>query len=238
LRIVFEKMGVPVFSVEGLEADDVIGTIAKQAISQYLTPGPSPKLGEGNQTEEVVIITGDRDLMQLVNDRVKLYMPQKGLSDGKIIDRDGVMEKLGVWPEQVIDYKALVGDPSDNYPGVTGIGPKTATKLLEEFGTFEKIYESLNTSPVLRAPSPNLGEGTLKKLVNGYEGGELSKRLATMKDDCPITFKIDECEVPSMDKFAEVFKELGYKSLTKRVKGDNGGKGGENINQVGLFERL
>ena len=197
LKIVFDKMGVPVFSVPGFEADDVIGTIAKKS------------------KQEVIIITGDRDLMQLVNDRVKLYMPLKGLSDGQIIDRDKVRERLGVWPEQVIEYKALVGDASDNYPGITGIGPKTAVKLLEEFKTFENVVKKSGN----------------QKVIDGYEGGELSKRLATIKTDAPVTFDSAKSEVPSTNKITEVFKELGYKSLMKRAGGD-----GE-VNQIGLFDK-
>ena len=201
LKVVFEKMGVPVFAVPGFEADDVIGAISVQPLA--------------SSVQEVIIITGDRDLMQLVDDRVKLYMPQKGLSDGIIIDREKVKERLGVWPEQVIDYKALVGDSSDNYPGVTGIGPKTAVKLLEEFKTFENVVKKSGN----------------QKVIDGYEGGELSKRLATIKTDAPVTFDSAKSEVPSTNKITEVFKELGYKSLMKRAGGD-----GE-VNQIGLFDK-
>ena len=203
LKIVLEKMGVPVYAIPSFEADDVIGTLAKQC------------------KKEVIIITGDRDLMQLVNDRVKLYMPQKGLSDGQIIDRDRVREKLGVWPEQVVDYKALVGDSSDNYPGVTGIGPKTAIDLISNYSN---IFKNLG----------KIKESVRRKLVAGYEGGELSKRLATIRTDAPVTLDVSAYEVPSVDKIAEVFKELGYKSLVKRMTG-------EEIkvdNQGSLFERI
>lgn len=213
LKVVFEKVEVPVFQIEGFEADDVIGTICRQATTNTSPSNPSPNLGEGGR---VVVITGDRDLMQLVNDQVNLYMSFKGISDMTIVDSDKVKERLGILPSQVIDYKALVGDGSDNYPGVPGIGPVMAKKLIEQFGSFENIYEALSTSPP--TPSPNLGEGTLKKLVNGYESGELSKRLATIKCDVPITFTIASCLVPSASKISDVLQELGYKSLTKRVE--------------------
>jgi len=211
LKKVFQSLSLPVYQLSGFEADDLIGTLARQAKG------------------DVIIITGDRDLMQLVNDRVKLYMPVKGLSDTQIIDRDKVHEKLGVWPEQVIDYKALVGDSSDNYPGVVGIGPKTAVQLIEEFGSFEKIYEFINTSPL---PSPNLGEGTIRKLVDGYEGGELSKRLAAIRIDAPVTYDNAQCTTPSPQKITEVLQELGYKSLIKRM----GGKADESSARPRLFE--
>ena len=209
LKTVFEKMGVPVYALPGFEADDVIGTIAKKS------------------KQGVIIITGDRDLMQLVDDRVSLYMPQKGLSDGTIVDRDKVKERLGVWPEQVVDYKALVGDASDNYPGVVGIGPKTAIDLISKYQSFEKIYQSLNTSP---SPSPNLGEGTIRKLIAGYEGGELSKRLAAIRTDAPVMLDEHMMKLPDEHKILEVLKELCYKSLVKRAGGD-----GE-VNQIGLFD--
>jgi DNA polymerase I len=188
LKEIFQLIGVPVFQVSGFEADDVIGTLAVQASA----------LGS-----EVIIITGDRDLMQLVNDQVLLYMPFKGITDGTLVDKNKVRERLGIWPEQVIDYKALVGDSSDHYPGVAGIGPKTAIKLLEEFGTFEEV--------VKRAGN--------QKIVEGYEGGELSKRLATIRTDVPVTLSMEVCPAPDEDKIMVVLKQLGYKSLARRVGG-------------------
>lgn len=203
LRVVLDKMGISVCQVAGFEADDVIGSLCAQCLAL------STKC-------EAVVITGDRDLMQLVNDKVNLYMPLKGLSDTTIVDRDKVKERLGVWPEQVIDYKALVGDESDNYPGVTGIGPKTAVKLLEEFKTFDDVVKKSGN----------------QKVINGYEGGELSKRLATIRTDAPITLNLDKSEVPSPEKILEVLKELGYKSLIKRI----GGQPDEDSTNPRLFE--
>ena len=131
-----------------------------------------------------------------------------------IVDRDRVRERLGIWPEQVIDYKALVGDSSDNYPGIPGIGPVTAKKLIEQYGSFEKIYESLSITP---QPPLNLRGGVNSKLINGYESGELSKRLATIKCDVPITFDSARCQVPSAKKLTDTLLELGYKSLIKQI---------------------
>jgi len=109
-----------------------------------------------------------------------------------------------VWPEQVIDYKALVGDSSDNYPGIVGIGPKTAVQLIEEFGSFEEIVKKSGN----------------QKVVNGYESGELSKRLATIKTDVPVTYDKAQCSIPNVQKMTEVLQELGYKSLVKRMGGE------------------
>ncbi len=224
LKIVLEKMEIPVYQLSGFEADDVIGTICQQLKIQ------NSKLKSSTQRSKVVVITGDRDLMQLVDRDVNLYMPVKGLSDTVIVDEDKVMERMGVHPNQIIDYKALVGDSSDNYPGVAGIGPKTAIHLLGEYGTFEKIYESLKTSP--QTPLLNSGEGVTRKLVDGYESGELSKRLATIRTDAPVTYEREKCSVPSAQKMTEVLQELGYKSLIKRV----GGKTDESSSRPRLFE--
>jgi DNA polymerase-1 len=205
LQLVFSKMEVPTFQMSGFEADDLIGTIATQASKDH----------------EVIIITGDRDMMQLVNDKVKLFMPLKGVTDMVIVDKNKVKERLNVWPNQVIDYKALVGDSSDNYPGVAGIGPKTACDLLAQYDTFENVYEHL----------PKISPATVKKLTAGYESGELSKRLATIKVDVPLTFDINTCQTPSSEKMTDVLKELGHKSLIKRMGGEV-----EATNQPGLFD--
>ncbi|OGD10115.1 hypothetical protein A2395_04160 [Candidatus Amesbacteria bacterium RIFOXYB1_FULL_47_9] len=197
LKIVFEKMGVPVFAVPGFEADDVIGTLA------------------GQSAGEAVIITGDRDLMQLVNDHVNLYMPQKGLSDGVLIDGEKVKEKLGVRPDQIVDYKALVGDSSDNYPGINGIGPKTAVSLLEEYATFEEIIAQIPN------PKSQMPIKLKEKIANGYEGGVLSKQLAQIRTDAPVTLETENCLVPGEEKIVEELKELGYKSLIKRITGQD-----------------
>jgi len=220
LKIVFAKIGIPVFQTAGFEADDLIGTLAKQAKC------------------DVMIITGDRDLMQLVDEKVNLYMPIKGMSDMQMIDKDKVKDKLGVWPEQVIDYKALVGDSSDNYPGVVGIGPKTAVQLIEEFGSFEKIVAQIPN------PKSQIPNNIKIKISNGYEGGELSKRLATIKTDVPVSFDSAQSTVPSPQKITEVLQELGYKSLVKRMgparnaahSAAGGGKENEDSSRPRLFE--
>ena len=205
LKVVFKKMEVPVFTSAGFEADDVIGTLASQ-ITGFFSSTPSvspPRLGgEEKGGSEAVIITGDKDLMQLVNNKVKLFMPQKGLSDGILVDREKVFEKLGVWPEQVVEYKALVGDSSDNYPGIPGIGPVTAKKLLAEFGTFEEVVKKAG----------------VQKIIDGYESGELSKRLATIRRDVPVSMTNDQCTIPNKDTMMKVFEELGYKSLVRRTE--------------------
>jgi len=191
-RKFFLAVGIPVYSMEGFEADDLIGTIADKS------------------KEDVVIVTGDRDQLQLVNKKVKLYMPIAGLSNAKLFGEEETKERMGVPASLIDDYKALVGDPSDNYPGVPGIGPKTAISLLEKFGTFENIYKNLDKI------SATIGD----KLRVGEKSGRLSKRLATIVRDVPFEFdfeKMDDWDVDS-DKVLKLFSEFGFKTLTERIK--------------------
>jgi DNA polymerase I len=231
LKEILDKMGVPVFQTAGFEADDVIGTLATQVTSTPHADTPhrlSPKIGERESKgkTEVVIITGDRDLMQLVNKQVKLYMPIKGITDVMLVDEEKVKERMGVRADQIIDYKALVGDSSDNYPGVTGIGPTTTNKLLEEYGTVENIYKNLDKLP----------EKLKLKLAEGYESAKLSEELATIRRDVPVTMELENSVVPTVEKILEVIADLGYKSLVKRLGGeDNSKKAKEDDKQEKLF---
>src|SRR5690606_12773205 len=117
-------MKIPILRKPGYEADDIIATLTKRAEAAGW---------------EVVVVTGDKDLMQLVNDKTKIFNLKKVSEAGEWYDREAVKEKMGVYPERILDYLALVGDASDNVPGVDGVGPKTAVKLLEEYGSFEAV---------------------------------------------------------------------------------------------------
>lgn len=192
---VLDSMNIPIYFLAGYEADDVLGTIAKQT----------------KDMKEVVIVTGDRDILQLVDDkRVKVFMPVKGLTEGKLYGEAEVMERMGVHPNQIIDYKALVGDPSDNYPGVAGIGPKTAAHLIAEYETVDEIYKNLALIP------PKVS----KKLAEGIESAGMSKKLATIVTDVPITFHTKDAGIWDIDnkKVLDLFGKLGFKTLTERVK--------------------
>lgn len=195
---VLKAMAIPIYFMEGFEADDVIGTIATQCRDKKLV-------------DEVNIVTGDRDILQLVDDEenIKVFMPIKGLSEGKLYSEADVEERMGVKPSQIIDFKALVGDPSDNYPGVAGIGPKTAIGLLKQFGTLEKIYKNLHLVPTKVA----------EKLANGAEPAGISKRLATIVRDVPITFKLEDAKKWDLsgERVIKLFQEIGFKTLTDRV---------------------
>lgn len=186
--------GIPIYSKPGYEADDVIGTIADKS------------------KEETVIVTGDRDQLQLVDDKrnIKLYMPIAGLANAKLFGELETKERMGVPPSQIDDYKALVGDSSDNYDGVPGIGPKTAIKLLEEFGSFEEVYKNLEKIP----------EKIREKLEKGKESGEISHKLATIVRDVPVDFDFEAMGKWRVDspEVLNLFQEFGFKTLTNRVK--------------------
>ncbi len=192
-----KKMRVAIYEQAGYEADDVIGTIAHQVVD--------------GKTTEVIILTGDRDLLQLVNPQVKILMPVVGVKQTALYDEKAVEEKYGVHPRQFIDYKALIGDQSDGYPGVTGIGPKTAAHLLTTYGTFEQLYEKIGELP----------EKYATKLAIDAEQAALAKKLATILTDAPITCKLDEAKWLDFDTNGarEMFKKFGFASLEKRFAG-------------------
>jgi|SRR3990172_4209425 len=205
-RDVISAFGISIYDKAGFEADDVIGTLAAQATRAPKSKIQNPK----SKIEEVVIVTGDRDILQLVTDKVKVYMPIRGLKDTQLMGKDEVVEKMGVPPNQIDDYKALVGDPSDNYPGVPGIGPKTAIKLLDKYGNLDNIYKHLSDLPIQ----------TRAKLEKGREDATISKRLATIIKDVPIEFDITKMANWDVDsqKVLDLFSNYGFKTLTERVK--------------------
>ena len=198
-------MNIPIFSKSGYEADDVIGTITKI-------------VSENKEKFETIVVTGDRDILQLVDDskNIKLYMPISGMSNGKVFTEKETIERMGVRPIQIPDYKALVGDPSDNYFGISGIGPKTAIGLLEKYKTLDGIYENLNEIP----------ERLKEKLINGEDSAYLSYKLATIVKDVPVDFNkvngsalddADNWELAS-NELLSLFENYGFKTLTARIK--------------------
>jgi DNA polymerase I len=160
---ILESMNIPAIRAEGFEADDALATLSKRVPEDV----------------ELFIVTGDQDAMQLVDGRVKVLRTTRGVSETKEYGRQEVIEDYGVTPEQIPDYKALVGDPSDNIPGVRGIGPKGAAKLLREFGSVQGIYENLDKIAA---------RGTRQKLEEGRESASLSLQLARMRFDVPVEF--------------------------------------------------
>ncbi len=196
---VLEKTSMQPLFVDGYEADDVIGTIAKRVQSSELRI----------KNLETIVVTGDRDLLQLVDEHTKVLMLVTGISKTVLYDAKAVKEKYGVTPTQFIDYKALIGDPSDGYPGVSGIGPKTATNLLQKFQTFENLYHHLSDLP----------EKQGLQLATDAEQAALAKKLATIVRDVPLQFDIKKCAATEFDLegLEKAFAELGFKSLIKRL---------------------
>ena len=208
-RDLIRKIGIPIYEKAGYEADDVIGTLARQTIKSV----NGDKESKDSDKIEVVIITGDRDLLQLVNDKVKLFMPVKGISQSKLFGRNEVMEKFGVNPSQIIDFKALIGDPSDNYPGVFGIGPKTAADLIRKYSTLDGIYENLDKlNPKLR-----------EKLEKSRNDAYMSYKLAKIVTDVPIEFDIKTAKLMKLDRpdVRQALEGMEFRSLVNRLSGDN-----------------
>jgi DNA polymerase-1 len=195
---ILEAFHDPVVKVEGYEADDVIGTLAEQAVAQGL---------------EAVIVSGDKDFYQLIGPRVSLLNPGRGGPTGvaaEWVDTSNASEKFGISPEQVVDYLALIGDSSDNVPGAPGIGPKTAVKLLEEYGSLDEI---LTAAPGMKAKRAR------ESLTNEADLVRLSRQLVTIMKDVPIELDLEALQVHRADqrKLIEVLAALEFRSLIERL---------------------
>ncbi|MDO8570359.1 MAG: DNA polymerase [Candidatus Daviesbacteria bacterium] len=196
---IIEAFNIPQFSLIGYEADDLIGTLATQAV----------KLETRNSKLETIIVTGDRDLMQLISERVKIFMPKKTLADVGLYGEEEFALKYGFAPKNLVDFKALAGDQSDGIPGVPKIGEVSATKLIQEYQTIENIYKNLDKVP----------ERTRKLLEEGRESAFLSHKLATINTNTPIKLDLPACKVHDFEreKVVELFNELQFKSLISRI---------------------
>ncbi len=218
------ESGILNYAISGFEGDDLIATITTRALKKI------SKKTKKKLITKVTIITGDKDLMQLVDTKTSLFMPIRGLSETKTFLPEDVKEKLGVLPTQVIDLKALMGDASDNYPGVAGIGPKAANDLLTEFKNLDNIYSNLEKiKPSLR-----------QKLEKDKDNAYLSKKLSTLISDIPLNFSLKKSILsPDTDqKMMELFKKYNFRSLVSRVEKNTpqiSKKVKKDINQTSLF---
>ncbi|MEK7558819.1 MAG: 5'-3' exonuclease H3TH domain-containing protein [Patescibacteria group bacterium] len=197
IRGILEKAKISVYSVDGLEADDVIGTIAEKA----------------KETGHLVyILTGDRDMLQLVNHKTKVLAPLKGISEMILYDEDKVKEKYGINASQFIELKALMGDSSDNYPGVSGIGPKTASNLINEYDSIENIYKNIEE---IKSKNPKLAE----KLEVGRESAKLAHQLATILTNAPFAYDFADCDMKNLDvaAFKKALESYDFKTLPRRL---------------------
>lgn len=195
VHTVLETMKIPIFELDGYEADDVLGTLATTAKRKKM---------------ETIIVTGDRDLLQLVNSHVKVALPVKGISESKLFDESEVVKKWGIGPSQVADFKALTGDQSDNYPGVAGVGPKTAYNLLTQFKTLEGIYQNL-----AKIENASLRE----KLQSHKDVAKMSKKLATIVTDVPVEYDEVKSKLGNLDTLDVqlLFDQLEFRSLIPRL---------------------
>jgi DNA polymerase I len=191
MRQILDVLGLPILEMTRFEADDVIGTLAKQAASRGI---------------EAVIVSGDKDFAQLVDEHISLYDTMKNIRYG----RAGVIEKWGIPPEQMIDYLSIVGDTSDNIPGIKGVGPKGAVKLLTEFKTLEDIYKGIDSIK---------SESLKSKIVESKEQAYLAKKLVTIVTDVPLKVEIENLKQRELDRDAvdKLFTELDFTALIKKV---------------------
>jgi DNA polymerase-1 len=194
----FKVFGIATFEKPGYEADDLIATLAEKF--------------KGEKDLRVVILTGDRDTLQLVEgEKVVVQTFNKGVSDTTINDEKAVMEKYGLKPLQIVDYKALVGDASDNIKGVPGVGPKTATEALQQYGSVKNIYKNLEKNPKLQ-----------KRFGPYKKEAELSEELVTLERHVPIEMPtLAALALPAADPplIEEYFVRMGFATLLKRLKG-------------------
>lgn len=180
--------------LDGYEGDDVIGTAAKQAEKKGFS---------------ILILSGDKDMMQLVDDYISTVTPDIGFSKTKVYTAASVLEKMGVLPDKIVDYKALAGDPSDNYKGADGIGPKTAQKLLAEFGSLEGILQNVNKMP----------EGRIKENIkNNIEEIKVGKQLAAIMTSVPVAIPLDDTKwVGFIEPLRQKLLEFEMYSLIARL---------------------
>ena len=207
-RDIFTAFGIPIYDRQGFEADDILGTIVE-------------KLKDRAELE-IIIASGDMDTMQLIEgERVKVYTLKKGLNDTVMYDEAAVQARYGFGPKMIPDYKGLSGDPSDNIPGVRGIGEKTATTLLGHFGTIEQIYEALAKEPSAVFEKVGLKPRIIQLLKDNQEEAEFSKILATIRRDAPIDFALPEKtfkENIDPAKINAVWTGLEFRTLGARLK--------------------
>ncbi|MFC5649139.1 DNA polymerase I [Paenibacillus solisilvae] len=204
LKELIQSFGIAQFELPGYEADDIIGTLTKLADEKEV---------------EAIVVSGDKDMLQLASERVTIALTRKGVSEVDRYQPNEIMEKYGITPQQIIDLKGLMGDTSDNIPGIPGVGEKTALKMLHEFGTVEEVLA--NTDSL---------KGKMKEKVEAHqEDARMSKKLATIYREVPLEDKVNEIAYSGYDEsqLAAMFRKLEFKSLIERLElPEAGGVGG------------
>jgi DNA polymerase-1 len=197
IKEVLKSFNIPLFEQEGFEADDLIATIAKKYASDA----------------KVFIVSGDLDNLQLVDEHIRVYTPGKTIKETILYDTAKVVERFGVTPSQMNDFKALTGDTSDNVPGVPGVGKTTAADLIQTYGSLENLYAELATDTAILKPKVK------EALKQNKESAFMSLELVKTKKDMDIDFKIEACKFGGFDmqKVKTMFNELGFSSLIDRL---------------------
>jgi DNA polymerase I len=195
IKSIIESLNIPYYILPGYEADDIVGTAVKLAEKRGL---------------DSFAVTPDKDYFQLVTDKVKVIRPGKSTNEAIIYDKQKVLDELGFEPKYMVDYLALVGDSSDDIPGVRGIGPKGAVPLIQKYGTIEKIYEHIDEIEKT---------GIKNKLIENKENAFLSKELATIHCEVSLDFDFDKAKIsePDFEKVKEIFLELEFNNLLTRL---------------------
>lgn len=199
IKELLKFMGIKIFEIEGFEADDLIGTVSKFA--------------ENNETE-VFVVTGDKDALQLASDNTKIVITKKGVSETAIYDSKAFIDEFEVTPNQFIDVKGLMGDKSDNIPGVPGVGEKTAFKLIKEYGSVEEVLNNIDNIP---------GKKLKENLEGNVEQAIFSKKLATIMRDVPIELTLEDINSSEKENISEIKKmliKLEIKSILAKFKDD------------------
>ncbi len=199
LKDILDSLNVKYLDIDGFEADDIVGTYSKIAKDEGL---------------ETVIITGDKDYFQLVNDDVIVYLTRKGISQMEEITEEKIKEDYGLSPKQLIDVKGLMGDKSDNIPGVDGIGEKTAIKYIKKYGSMEDLYENLDDIS---------GKKTKENLENSRQIAFLSKKIGTIVTNAPVDYEISDLSVadPDMESLKEKFSKYNFNKFLEKFEDGN-----------------
>ena len=202
IKEILKVFPIPIYEKEGFEADDVIGTIVEK-VNSLVNKKNKEKI-------KSIIVTGDLDTLQLVDENTEVYTLKKGVTQSTIYDKKAIEERYGLLPEQIIDFKALKGDQSDNIPGIPGIGEKTAIYLLKRFKSLENIYKDIN----------KIEDQKLKAKLKEYKDQAFfSQYLATIRKDVPIDFDLEKCKFGfyNKEKIKEIFENLEFYTLIKRL---------------------
>lgn len=213
---------IPIFELSGFEADDLIGTLSQQA--------------KNEKNLETIIMTGDMDTLQLVDEKVKVYTMSRGLNDSVLYDEAAVINRYGLRPDQIIDYKALRGDPSDNIPGVRGIGEKTAVELLQKFSSLDKVYQAV------KRQDGGIKDRAKELLTISETDAFLSRELATINCQAPIELSLEQARFANfnLEKVLALFSKLEFRSLLGKLKdvGDYLKKTGDKLPEMAKADKM